>query len=164
MKTADKIRFAIRHARFCFTGLGSSAHTNNILELFDIISELLNDRISIEYVQEILMPKYINNVVKREGLFPDVENTITIHQIFHLIKKLTQTGPLKQHWMFPFERLNHHIRGLVKNNSAPIASIVKNLRITESSVQFLSTNLDNMRRYYKSFYYIKKKIYIYIYI
>lgn len=147
MKTADKIRFAVRHARFCFSGLGSRAHTCNILDMFDLIKELLQDRVSVTHVRNVLHPKFVSIAVRREGLFPEVESTITIHQVLHTIQKLPDTGPLKQHWMFAFERLNHHIRGLVKNKAVPMASIVKNIRMAEASVQFFSINFHNLERY-----------------
>ena len=146
MKTADKIRFGIHFARYCFHGLGSTPHTENILSLFDLMKEIMCDRFSIDHVREVLIPRYVKIIVEREGLFPIVENTITIHQLYHILVNLPRIGPLRQSWMFVFERLNHHIRSLVKNKAEPITSIVKNLRVLESSVQFLCLDFHNMAR------------------
>ena len=147
MKTADKIRFGLNFARYCFRGLGSIPHTENILSMFDLMKEILQDRFSASYVSNVLISQYARIVSGRKGLFPSVESTITVHQLYHVLVNLPRIGPIRQSWMFVFERLNHHVRSVVKNKAEPITSIVKNLRMLESSVQFLCLDLHNMSRF-----------------
>lgn len=97
MKSSDKIRFAIRHARFCFQGLGSSAHTNNTLALFDIIGETLQATISKRYATEELLKRCVVVCSEREGLFPEVQCTITVHQLYHIVQ-VSCCSP--QHYMY----------------------------------------------------------------
>jgi len=86
MKSAEKIRFAVRWARYCFDGLGSLAHTENTLAIFDVIGEVMQSTISTRYAREILLPRFVLLAAEREGLFPEVQSTITIHWLYHIIE------------------------------------------------------------------------------
>jgi len=89
MKSSDKIRFAVMHARFCFQGLGSIAHTNNTLAVFDIIGEVFAATMSKRYTTEVLLKRYVEVCSEREGLFPEVQCTITVHELYHIIEVST---------------------------------------------------------------------------
>jgi hypothetical protein len=86
MKSAENIRFAVRWARFCFDGLGSKSHTDNTLAIFDIIGEVLQSTISTRYATQNLLPRFVLLAAEREGLFPEVQCTITIHWLYHIIE------------------------------------------------------------------------------
>jgi hypothetical protein len=95
------ITFCTLYARHCLHGLGSQPHTNCILDLFDIVRITLTEPRNKQFICDIIVPAYVELVVKFEVLFPISECTYAFHQMFHVVKDLF---PVRMLWMFPFER------------------------------------------------------------
>ena len=111
LKSHDVIVFCIQSARACFIGLGQEEHTENILAIFDLIGEMMSDRINPIYAAEVLLPSFINLAVDHEGLFPGSESTGTLHQLYHVIQDAIQDKlPPRRIWMNSFEHVNQIVK------------------------------------------------------
>jgi hypothetical protein len=143
--THDKIRWATDHARDCLIDKGDNDVTNNILRIFDCISEILASTFSKIDVRTNLLPKLINVLVDHEGLLPPPESTSSFHSIIHTVDKIGVGGIPHMWWIFKYERKMKTLKGMEKNNRYPISSIVKNYLISEMITQDITLSLKNTR-------------------
>jgi hypothetical protein len=90
-KTHSTIFWASTYAPGSLSGEGSRRHTDNVLQLFDIISQLNGSRHKVEGA-DILLEKLINNLVEKSGLFPGCECTTALHELIHICEQIPITG------------------------------------------------------------------------
>jgi len=62
---------------------------------------------------------------------------IMVHLIVHLVKEIRLCGPVYLRWMYPVERYIKILKGYVKNQYHPEASIIERY-ITEEVIEFCS--------------------------
>jgi hypothetical protein len=81
-----------------------------------------------------MIPELKSLLANREGLLPSCEMTYALHGIVHVADQIQRIGPPRLSSMYPYERGNKKLKGLIMNNSAPISSLVKNYLLSELSV------------------------------
>lgn len=74
-----------------------------------------------------------------EMYFPPSFFDIMVHLIVHLVREIRFCGPVYLRWMYPVERYMKILKGYVKNQHRPEASIVERY-IAEEAVEFCNTN------------------------
>jgi hypothetical protein len=148
--THDTIFWASTYANWCLSGEGSTAHTNNILELFDIISQLNGSRHKVEG-NDVLFDKVVKNLVEKSGLFPSTECTTALHELIHIADQILITGPPRYSNLFKFERANHFLKQLLQNAKHGLPSIFKNYLISEHMALCVGTSFHNMSTLTKLF-------------
>jgi hypothetical protein len=75
-----------------------------------------------------------------EMYFPPAFFDVMIHLLLHVVEDIVQLGPPFLRSMMPFERLNGHIKGYVKNRSRPDGSIANGF-LAEECISFCSNIL-----------------------
>lgn len=117
---------------------------DNILEIFDLISEGCSDRFNMTKLNNELLPKLYITLSRREGLMPLTEMTYTVHQLVHVFQDIKHTGPPRFIWMYAFERVNKYCKNLIKNQREPLNSMVKNYIWVETLTIFLLFRMENL--------------------
>jgi hypothetical protein len=72
-----------------------------------------------------------------EMYFPPSFFDIMVHLIVHLVREIRLCGPVYLRWMYPVERYMKILKGYVKNQHRPEASIVERY-IAEEAIEFCS--------------------------
>jgi hypothetical protein len=72
-----------------------------------------------------------------EMYFPPSFFDIMVHLIVHLVREIRLCGPVYLRWMYPVERYMKILKGYVKNQHRPEASIVEKY-IAEEAIEFCS--------------------------
>jgi hypothetical protein len=122
---------------------GSVTHTRNILELFDLISQLNGTRHRMGDSVE-LYDRLVKILVHKSGLFPYTECTTALHELIHIAQQTALTGPPRYSNLFKFERANHYLKQLLQNSNQGLASIFKNYLVTEHMAIVVGTSFKNM--------------------
>ncbi|XP_027936218.1 uncharacterized protein LOC114191244 [Vigna unguiculata] len=73
-----------------------------------------------------------------EMYFPPSFFDIMVHLIVHLVREIRLCGPVFLRWMYPVERYMKILKGYVKNQYRPEASIIKRY-IAEEAIEFCSS-------------------------
>ena len=76
-----------------------------------------------------------------EMYFPPAFFDICVHLLVHIVDDIIHLGPLFQHNMMPFKRMNGVIKGFVRNRAHPDGSIVQGF-LTEECTSFRTNFLD----------------------
>ena len=66
-----------------------------------------------------------------------------VHLIIHLVREVRICGPVFLRWMYPIERYMKILKGYVKNQYRPEASIVERY-ITEEAIEFCTNYLSQV--------------------
>ncbi|GAU37881.1 hypothetical protein TSUD_395650 [Trifolium subterraneum] len=72
-----------------------------------------------------------------EMYFPPSFFDIMVHLIVHLVREIRLCGPVYLRWMYPVERYMKILKGYMKNQNRPEASIVEKY-IAEEAIEFCS--------------------------
>ena len=78
-----------------------------------------------------------------EMYFPPSFFDIMVHLIVHLAREVRICGPVFLRWMYPFERYMKILKGYVKNQYRPEASIVQRY-IAEEAIEFCTNYLSEV--------------------
>ena len=73
-----------------------------------------------------------------EMYFPPSFFDIMVHLIVHLVREIRLCGPVFLRWMYPVERYMKILKGYVKNQYRPEASIIERY-IAEEAIEFCSS-------------------------
>ena len=103
----------------------------NMLLIFDIIGILTSNKLSENSIQ-ILSTKTIDVLVKRTGLVPPSECTITTHELVHLVEQCCTIGAPRFSNLYKFEKVNKFLKSMLKNVAKGFASIMKNFMQKEA--------------------------------
>jgi hypothetical protein len=150
--THNKIVWATVFARKVLKGKGSRPVTDNILNLFDVITRLCGYSFDEKEIQQLSeVSSFI--ISEHEGLLPPCEGTYTLHEIIHVIEQIRELGPPSMCSLFKYERQMKYLKNIVMNRNYPVGSLVKNYLLGEMS--FMSTgiiiqNVSIMRKLYAS--------------
>ena len=77
-----------------------------------------------------------------EMFFPPAFFDIMVHLVIHLVREIRLCGPVYLRWMYPVERYMKILKGYVKNQYRPEASIVERY-IAEEAIEFCSEYISN---------------------
>jgi hypothetical protein len=111
----DTIFWAMTYARWCFRNKGCAVYTDNICDIFDILSTLNSGRLNGTHVINVLKPKLIKLLVARAGLLPPSECPLTLHELLHICDQVLEIGVPRMSSLFKFERMNLMLKKLLKN-------------------------------------------------
>ena len=89
-----------------------------------------------------LQNKAITILCQLEMYFPPSFFDIMVHLIVHLVREIRLCGPVYLRWMYPVERYMKILKGYVKNQYRPEASIVDRY-IAEEAIEFCSGYMSN---------------------
>ena len=148
----DTIFWAMTYARWCFRNKGCDVYTNNMCDIFDILSTLNGGRINGTYVREVLKPKLINLLVARAGILPPSECLITLHEALHICDQVKEVGLPRMSSLFKFERVNLMLKKLLKNAAKGTC------HITSYYVKLCYVILRHITSNYVMSYYVKLHI------
>ena len=114
----DTIYWATTWARWCLHGMGSEPHVANICNIFDILGLLNASQLHIEEVKDRTFPLLIKCIIKRTGLVPPCESTITQHEMIHVCEQVWDLGLPRVSTLFKYERINLFLKVLLRNKAA----------------------------------------------
>ena len=83
-----------------------------------------SSRIKLEDVERI-KKSTIDALVEHSALFPPCESTYSLHELIHLVDRISLIGPPKFTNLFGFERVNSTLKRMSKNRCSPMASIAR---------------------------------------
>ena len=72
--------------------------------------------------------------------FPPAFFDVMVHLLVHIVEDIIHLGPTFLHYMMPFERMNGHIKGYVRNRARPDGSIAKSF-LPEECISFCTNYL-----------------------
>lgn len=108
-----------------------------LCNFFDVISRKSITRKQISRLQE----EIVVILCELEMYFPPAFFDICVHLLVHIMDDIIDLGPLFQHNMMPFERMNGFIKGFVRNRARPDGSIVQGY-LTEECISFCTNHID----------------------
>ena len=112
-RSHDTIHWANTYAQWC---LGKSGPcTDNILEIFDIISILNANNLHGPTMQHKILPRLIDALIIRSGLVPPSECCVTLHEMMHVCEQVLQIGTPRNSLLYKFEKLNKILKGFLQN-------------------------------------------------
>lgn len=120
-----------------------------IFDLIWVLYTLEMQHVSIDVLEEETIPNCVVALAAFEGFFPIVEMQSTKHQLVHSLNDIKRAGPSRNLWMFPFERFNKYLKGLIFNQAHPLASMAKNYSIFEKFKMHMCGKYDNFEKYSK---------------
>ena len=103
LKSHDTIHWAAVFGRWCLSDNGE--YTDNIIEMFDIMSILNSNRLHGPTVQTKLFPRLIDALIKRSGYMPPSECCVTLHELVHLCEQVNEIGPGRMSTLYKFMRI-----------------------------------------------------------
>ena len=109
-----------------------------LCNFFDVISR---KSIGIRQLTR-LQEEIVVIVCELEMYFPPAFFDVMVHLLLHVVEDIVQLGPPFLRSMMPFERLNGHIKGYVKNRSRPDGSIANGF-LAEECISFCSNFLQS---------------------
>ena len=112
----------------------------NMLQIFDVIGFLTANKLSKDIVEH-LGREAIDLLVKRTGLVPPSECTITMHELLHVISQSHNIGCPRFSNLYKFERVNKSLKSTLKNVARGFASIMKNYMQKEGIFLETAVNL-----------------------
>lgn len=115
LKSHDTIHWATVFGRWCLTGLGP--YTDNLIELYDIMSILNSNRLHGPTVKNKLFPRLIDALITRSGLIPPSECCVTLHEMVHLCEQVLEIGPGRQSTLYKFEKMNKVLKSFGQNKA-----------------------------------------------
>jgi len=113
----DSILWAMTYARWCLRDKGCQVYTDNMCEVFDILSMLNSGRLKGNDVSDVLKPSLIAACVARAGILPPSECRITLHELLHICDQVSEMGAPRMSSLYKFERMNHILKSLLKNSA-----------------------------------------------
>ena len=117
----DTILLATTGAPWCLrhkaNDVDSKPYIDNILELFDIMGILNSSSLKIEQFSETMMKRLTNAIVRRSGLMPPTESTMTLHEVLHTCDQVLEQGVNRVSTLYKFERVNHFLKTLLQNSA-----------------------------------------------
>jgi hypothetical protein len=116
----DTIYWAATYARWCMRNKGSAVYRENICGIFDIMAALNSARLNKKEVRDTLRPRLIKLLIERAGLLPPTESMLTLHELLHVVDQVEEVGVPRVNTLFKFERMNHILKQLLKNNAKGI--------------------------------------------
>ena len=108
-----------------------------LCNIFDVISK---KSITLKRLNR-LKEEIVVILCELEIYFPPAFFDICVHLLIHIVDDITHLGPLFQHNMMPFERMNGVIKGFVRNRARPDGSIVQGF-LTEECISFCTNHLN----------------------
>ncbi|KOM28599.1 hypothetical protein LR48_Vigan553s002800 [Vigna angularis] len=85
-----------------------------------------------------LQNEAIRLLCQLEMYFPPSFFDIMVHLIVHLVREIRICGPIFLWWMYPVERYMNILKGYVKNQLRPEASIIERY-IAKEAIEFCSS-------------------------
>ena len=107
-----------------------------LCNFFDVISR---KSIGIKELTR-LQEEIVVILCELEIYFPPAFFDVMLHLLLHVVEDIVQLGPPFLRSMMPFERLNGHIKGYVRNRSRPDGSIANGF-LAEECISFCSNFL-----------------------
>ncbi|XP_027915741.1 uncharacterized protein LOC114175171 [Vigna unguiculata] len=98
-----------------------------------ICKKVINPRVLDDLENEA-----IRLLCQLEMYFPPSFFDIMVHLIVHLVREIRLCGPVFLRWMYPVERYMKILKGYVKNQYRPEASIIERY-IAEEAIEFCSS-------------------------
>ena len=114
-RSHDTIYWANTYARWCLDKSGP--YTDNILEIFDIMSILNANNIHGPTVKSTLLPRLINALIIRSGLVPPSECCVTLHEMMHVCEQVLEIGTPRHSLLYKFEKLNKILKSFLHNSA-----------------------------------------------
>jgi hypothetical protein len=111
----DTIFWASTYAKWCFRSKGGPVYTENLLEIFDIMSALNATRMNVRDVKDKLRPRLIKALIRRSGLLPPTESMLTLHELIHICDQVEEVGVPRVSSLYKFKRMNHILKQLLQN-------------------------------------------------
>lgn len=63
---------------------------------------------------------------ENEGSYPSFEANFIVHEIFHIYDDIVKFGPIRNYWMFGYERMNKILKSLLHSQAQPHINIINN--------------------------------------
>ena len=114
-KSHDTITWATTYAAWCLRGHGEYVDHN--IELFEMIGRYNASYISREVVKGPLYDDFVKCLVKREGMMPASEATMTFHELFHIVNQMKEVGCPRHSTLYKFEKMNKVLKRNLKNTA-----------------------------------------------
>ncbi|XP_068503686.1 uncharacterized protein [Phaseolus vulgaris] len=109
---------------------------HTITRLCSFFNSICSKEIDSQKLDE-LEEEIIVILCQLEMFFPPSFFDIMIHLVVHLVREIRLCGPVYMRWMYPVERYMKILKGYVKNQCRPEASIIERY-ISEESIEFCS--------------------------
>ena len=118
----DTTYWAMTWANWCMTSVKDSLRISrdilhNVAHIFNILITLNANQLNISGMDDF-MGIVERCIVERVGLVPPSEATITLHELWHVCDQVTSQGVPRRSTLYKFERMNHFLKGLMKNQAA----------------------------------------------
>ena len=114
-KSHDTIQWATLFGRYLLSDQGK--YTDNIIEIFDIMSTLNSSRLNASMVRKELLPRLINALADRSGFVPPSESCVTLHELIHVCEQVNEIGNARSSTLYKFEKMNKILKGHGKNSA-----------------------------------------------
>jgi len=118
----DTILWATTWAPWCLRHKLDDAncqpYVENILEMFDIMGMLHSSTLRVDKFNEDFILRLQDALVRRSGLMPPSESTMTLHELMHTCHQVLEQGVTRVSTLFKFERVNHFLKTLLQNKAA----------------------------------------------
>mgnify|MGYP003386452268 FL=1 len=101
--------------RWCLQDYGD--YTDNLIEIYDILSILNSNRLHGPTVDKELFPRLIDALITRSGLVPPSECCVTLHEVVHLCEQVNEIGPGRQSTLYKFEKMNKILKSFAQNKA-----------------------------------------------
>ncbi|XP_068466379.1 uncharacterized protein [Phaseolus vulgaris] len=109
---------------------------HTITRLCSFFNSICSKEIDSQKLDE-LEEEIIVILCQLEMFFPPSFFDIMVHLVVHLVREIRLCGPVYMRWMYPVERYMKILKGYVKNQCRPEASIIERY-ISEESIEFCS--------------------------
>lgn len=114
-KSHDTIQWATLFGRYLLSDQGK--YTDNIIEIFDIMSILNANRLNCDMVRKELLPRLINALADRSGFVPPSESCVTLHELIHVCEQVNEIGNARCSTLYKFEKMNKWLKGHAQNSA-----------------------------------------------
>ena len=114
-KSHDTIHWAHTFSRWCLGNKGE--YTDNVLDIFDIMSILNSSRLDAPTIMTETYTKLIDALIKRSGLLPPSECCVTLHELIHVLEQVEHVGTPRHSTLYKFEMMNKIMKSMVKNKA-----------------------------------------------
>jgi hypothetical protein len=114
-RSHDTIHWANTFSNWCLSNVGP--YTDNIIELFDIMSILNSSRIHGPTLKTVVYPRLIDALIKRSGLVPPSECCVTLHEMIHICEQVHEIGNPRNSLLYKFEKMNKVLKSFLNNNA-----------------------------------------------
>ena len=114
-KSHDTITWDTTYAAWCLRGFG--AYIDHNIDMFEHIGRYNAAYISGKAVKGELFDDFVECLVKREGMMPPSEATMTFHELFHIVKQMKEVGCPRHSTLYKFEKMNKVLKRNMKNTA-----------------------------------------------